>query len=202
MNKLPPAINDLVEAFCLLPGVGIRSAERYANYLLKRDPEIAQKLSDALNDLNSKISFCKKTFALISADQEYSDLYTDPKRDKSIIVLVSDPFDIYAIEKTNQFLGTYHVLGGLISPLDNISADDLHIRELVKRIDEDKVKEIIIALNSSVEGETTALYLFQLLKDKPLKLTRLAQGLPTGVDIEYADIITLSKALEGRQPLV
>ncbi len=198
MDKLPKALDELVEAFCLLPGVGSRTAERYANYLLKRDPKIAQNLSDSLNNLHSKISFCKKTFAIISSDQEYSDLYLDPKRDKTIIAVVSEPFDIYAIEKTNQFKGTYHVLGGLISPLDNISSDQLHIKELIKRVDEDNVKEVIFALNASVEGETTAIYLNQLLKDKNILLSRLAQGLPTGIDIEYADIITLTKALEGR----
>ncbi|MCL5112976.1 MAG: recombination mediator RecR [Patescibacteria group bacterium] len=198
MSKLPKALDEVVEAFCLLPGVGTRTAERYANYLLKRDPKIAQSLADSLDNLHSKISFCKKTFAIISSGQEYSELYIDPRRDKTIVAVVSEPFDIYAIEKTNQFQGTYHVLGGLISPLDNISSEQLHFKELQKRIDEDKIKELILAFNASVEGEITSIYIKNLLKDKDIKLTRLAQGLPTGIDIEYADMITLTKALEGR----
>ncbi len=202
MANLPKPLEELIEAFSLLPGIGPRSAERFTNSLIKRGPEVSQKLSDALNDLGSKIKTCPKTFALISSDQTYSNLYTDPKRDKTVIAVVAEPFDIYAIEKTNNFLGTYHVLGGLISPLDNISPEDLHIRELLERIKEDKVNELIIATNASVEGETTALYIKNQINAPKLKITRLARGLPIGVDLEYADMITLSKALEGRQLLM
>ena len=198
MSKLPKALDDLIEAFGLLPGVGQRTAERYANSLLKRNPEVSEQLARSLNDLHQKIGFCQKTFALVSKDQKYSELYTDPKRDRTIIAVVAEPFDIYAIEKTNQYHGTYHVLGGLLSPLDNISANQLHIKELLDRIKEDQVTELIIATNASVEGESTALYLRSLIKDKLLKVSRLAQGLPIGLDIEYADMITLGRAIEGR----
>ena len=202
MSDLPKPLADLIEAFSLLPGVGPRSAERYANSLIKRGPNVSQKLSDALNDLPSKIRICPKTFALISSDESCSKLYDDPRRDKSIVAVVAEPFDIYALEKTNHFNGTYHVLGGLISPLDNISPEDLHIKELLKRIKEDKVSERIIATNASVEVETTALYIKNQINDPEVKVTRLARGLPIGVDLEYADMITLSKALEGRQQLI
>jgi recombination protein RecR len=201
MNSLPPALNDLVDAFGLLPGVGPRSAERYAYNLLKRDPHLAKQLAAALDKLHSQITYCKVTYALIPAGQEYSELYTDPRRDKTVIAVVAEPLDILSLEKTHQFFGTYHVLGGLVSPIDNVSPDHLKIKELVKRIDEDNVSEIILATNASVEGESTALYIQQQIGDRKVKITRLARGLPIGVDLEYADQITLSRALEGRQAL-
>jgi recombination protein RecR len=199
--NLPSALEDLIDSFKLLPGVGSRSAERYANYIIKRSPDIAQRLAENLNDIHQKIKYCPITFALISSDQNYSELYTDPKRNKQIVAIVSEPFDIYAIENTNQYKGTYHVLGGLISPLDNISPEQLHIKELLKRIKQDEVKEVILATNVSVEGESTALYIQSQIKASGVKLTRLAQGLPMGVDLEYADPMTLSKALEGRRSI-
>ncbi|MHB1864698.1 MAG: recombination mediator RecR [Candidatus Saccharimonadales bacterium] len=201
MNSLPPALQELIEAFRLLPGVGPRSAERYAYSILRRDEEAAKRLADALNNLHGNISYCKKTFALIPAGQDYSSLYTDPRRDKKQVAVVAEPFDILALEKTNSYTGTYHVLGGLVSPIDNVSPDELKIKELIKRIDEDKVEEIILATNASVEGESTALYIQQQIGKRPVKVTRLARGLPIGVDLEYADQITLSRALEGRQTL-
>jgi recombination protein RecR len=181
-----------------LPGVGPRTAERYAYYLLKADTHIAQRLSTSLQGLHSGVSFCKKTFALVEARQDLSPLYTDPKRDKKLVAVVAEPFDILALEKTNQFRGTYHVLGGLVSPIDGVGPEQLHIAELMQRIDEDKVEEIILATNASVEGESTALYIQQQIGDRKIKITRLARGLPVGVDLEYADQITLGRALEGR----
>ncbi len=201
MQILPPALTDLIEALGALPGVGPRTAERYAYYLLKHDPHVSARLADTLQNLHSNIGLCKKTFALVSADQELSDLYTDPRRDKTIIAVVAEPFDIAALEKTGQFHGTYHVLGGLISPIDGIGPDQLHINQLIARIDEDGVEEIILATNASVEGETTALYMQQQIGERPVRITRLARGLPIGVDLEYADQITLGRALEGRQAL-
>jgi recombination protein RecR len=201
MQILPPALNDLIDAFGLLPGVGPRTAERYAYYLVRHSDESTGKLAAALEALNGNIGYCEKTFALTPAGQKLSDLYTDPKRDKTVVAVVAEPFDVVAIEKTGQYHGTYHVLGGLVSPIDGVSPDELHIKELVKRIDEDKVKEVILALNASVEGESTALYIQQqIIKQSPkLKVTRLARGLSVGVDLEYADQITLGRALEGRQ---
>jgi recombination protein RecR len=198
---LPPALTNVIEAFGALPGVGPRTAERYAYYLVKRDADTSLKLAKALQELEDGIGYCKRTFALVPAGQELSDLYTDSSRDKTTIAIVAEPFDIVALEATNQYHGTYHVLGGLVSPIDGISPEQLHIRELIKRIDEDGVQEIILATNASVEGESTALYIQQQIGKRQVKITRLARGLPIGVDLEYADQITLSRALEGRQTL-
>jgi recombination protein RecR len=198
---LPPALTNLIEAFGLLPGVGPRTAERFAYYLIRRDGDASLKIAQALQALGGGIGFCQKTFALVPAGQALSDLYTDPRRNKQLIAVVAEPFDLVAIEKTGQFQGTYHVLGGLVSPIDGIGPEQLHIKELIQRIDEDKVEEVILATNASVEGESTALYIQQQLGDRPVKLTRLARGLPIGVDLEYADQITLGRALEGRQVL-
>lgn len=204
-SVLPPALATLIEAFGNLPGVGPRTAERYAYYLVKHDPHISAELAEALTQLHMGITYCQKTFALIPAGQTLSDLYTDPRRNKQLVAVVADPFDIVAIEKTGQFNGTYHVLGGLVSPIDGIGPEQLHINELVQRIDEDTVEEIILATNASVEGESTALYIQQQVNarsdQRPVEITRLARGLPIGVDLEYADQITLGRALEGRQSL-
>jgi len=198
MQILPPALQATIEALGSLPGVGPRTAERYSYYLLKADPLIAKRIADSLNNLHDNLSYCQKTYALVQKGKKYSDLYTDPSRNKKIIAVVAESFDIMAIEKTGQFKGTYHVLGGLVSPIDGIGPDQLHIRELVERIDNDKVEEIILATNASVEGESTALYIQQQIADRKVKVSRLARGLPVGVDLEYADLITLGRALEGR----
>ncbi len=201
MNILPAALEKLIEALGNLPGVGSRTAERYAYYLVRRDPSKALQIAEALSQLHSKVKYCPKTFALIDADQELSPLYTDPKRDKNLVAVVAEPLDIVALEKTGVFRGTYHVLGGLVSPIDGVLPEELHIRELIERIDSDKVEEIILATNASVEGESTALYIQQQIGERTVNVTRLARGLPIGVDLEYADQITLSRALEGRQAL-
>ena len=202
MNILPPALEKLIEAFGNLPGVGPRTAERYAYYLVRRERVKAEQLATALTGLHDGIKYCPKTFALIAADQDVSPLYEDPRRDKKLVAVVAEPLDIVALEKTGNFHGTYHVLGGLVSPIDGVGPEQLHIRELVQRIDDDSVEEIILATNASVEGESTALYIQQQIgPDRTVKITRLARGLPIGVDLEYADQITLSRALEGRQTL-
>lgn len=201
MNILPKALTDLVEAFGSLPGVGPRTAERYAYYIARHEPHKAQTLAKNLAAIHDGIAYCKKTFALIDASQEYSDLYTDPKRNKQLIAVVAEPFDIVALEKTGQFHGTYHVLGGLISPIDGVGPEQLHIQELLTRIDEDDVSEIILATNANVEGESTALYIQKQIGERDIKITRLARGLPVGVDLEYTDQITLGRALEGRTSL-
>ena len=198
---LPPALAELIEAFGLLPGVGPRTAERYAYYLVRHDADTSAKLAAALQRLEGGIGYCQKTFALVPAGQELSDLYTDPRRNKQLVAVVAEPFDLVAIEKTGQFDGTYHVLGGLVSPIDGIGPEQLHITELLERIKDDKVTEVLLATNASVEGESTALYIQQQLSGSKVKLTRLARGLPIGVDLEYADQITLGRALEGRQSL-
>src|SRR6185312_6417565 len=181
MQLLPPALNDLIEAFALLPGVGPRTAERYAYYLVRHQGDASNKLAGALTNLAGGIGYCRKTFALVPAGKELSDLYTDPRRDKTVVAVVAEPFDLVALKKTGQFNGTYHVLGGLISPIDGVDAEQLHIGELVKRIDADKVEEVILATNASVEGESTALYIQQQIERRPakrnVKITRLARGL-------------------------
>lgn len=202
MQILPPALTELIEALGSLPGVGPRTAERYAYYLLKADPAAGKRISAAASTIHSKITYCKKTFALIESGKEYSELYTDHSRDKHLIAVVAEPFDILALEKTSQFKGTYHVLGGLVSPIDGVGPEQLHITELVRRIDEDAVTEIILATNASVEGESTALYIQQQIGDRDVKITRLARGLAVGVDLEYADQISLGRALEGRTQLL
>lgn len=201
MSVLPAALQEVIDALGQLPGVGPRTAERYAYYLLRNDQHNSQQLSQTLRQLHSGIDYCQVTFALVEKGQTLSDLYTDPRRDKTTVAIVAEPFDIVALEKTGQYSGTYHVLGGLVSPIDGIGPEQLHITELVKRLDADGVKEVILATNASVEGESTALYIQQQIGNRDVKITRLARGLPIGVDLEYADQITLTRALEGRQAL-
>lgn len=200
-SVIPKPLREVIEALEQLPGVGPRTAERYAYYLLKADGAKTEQLASALKDLHRGIKYCPKTFALVDAGLELSPLYTSPSRDKRQVAVVADPFDIAALEKTGSFRGTYHVLGGLVSPIDNVGPEQLHISELIKRIDEDKVEELILATNASVEGESTALLITQKVGKRKVKVTRLARGLPVGVDLEYADQITLTRALEGRQAL-
>ena len=200
---LPQALTSLIEALGHLPGVGVRTAERYAYYLFRSNEAISENIADALTNLHSGVKSCPITFALIDADEKESKLYSDPDRDKTTILVVEEPLDIYAIEQTRSYKGTYHVLGGAVSPIDGITPEQLHIGELIKRVNNDNVKEVIIATNPSVEGESTALLLEKLLHEQNpnLKLTRLARGLPLGVDLSYADQITLSAALENRTNL-
>ena len=200
-SALPPALLRVIEPLRVLPGVGPRSAERYAYYLLKTNPDKSKQLAETLQKLHDEVSYCEVTFALIEKGQKLSPLYTNPSRDKQTIAVVAEPFDIIAIEKTSTYKGTYHVLGGLISPMDGIGPDQLTITQLLSRVEKDQVKEVILATNASVEGESTALYIQQQLEGINTKLTRLARGLPIGVDLEYADQITLTRALEGRQSL-
>ncbi|MBR3256750.1 recombination protein RecR [Candidatus Saccharibacteria bacterium] len=200
---LPKALLDVIDALGHLPGVGSRTAERYAYFLFRSNPKISESISETLKNLHSGVKSCPKTFALIDAEREISEFYDDPARDKSSILVVEEPLDIYAIESTKQYTGTYHVLGGAVSPIDGITPDQLHIKELIDRVPEDSVKEVIIATNPSVEGESTALLLQKLLSERfpELKITRLARGLPLGVDLSYADQITLSAALSNRTSL-
>lgn len=203
MKELPSALVALIEAFGNLPGVGPRTAERYAYYALKSDPHTAQKLAHSLEGLHAGVKYCPRTFALINADEDISSLYSDSSRDKQLVAVVEEPLDIIALERTGQFKGTYHVLGGAMSPIDGITPEQLHIPELLDRLKADEVKEVILATNASVEGESTALYIQHQILESGLELeiTRLARGIPAGVDLEYADQITLSHALEGRRKL-
>lgn len=201
---LPAALVRAIDELGRLPGVGARTAERYAYYLLKNDPNTGEKLARAISELHEGVKTCPVTFALIDKDEDVSPLYSDPSRNKQIIAVVEEPLDIIALERTGQFNGTYHVLGGAISPIDGIGPEQLHIPELLKRLETDDVEEVIIATNASVEGESTALFLQRHVKESGhnVKMSRLARGIPVGVDLEYADQITLTHALEGRRTLL
>ena len=198
---LPTALINAINELGRLPGVGSRTAERYAYFLLRSDNHTCTKLANSLLELHSGVKNCPVTFALIDTDEDVSILYSDPSRDKTTVAVVEEPLDIIALERTGQFSGTYHVLGGAISPIDGIGPEQLHIPELLDRIKQDNVQEIIIATNASVEGESTALFLQHHIVDSGLnvKITRLARGIPVGVDLEYAGQITLAHALEGRR---
>ena len=201
---LPEALTEVIESLGKLPGVGSRTAERYAYYLLKNNETISEKIAESVLNLHKNVKNCPITFALISKDEEVSPLYANETRNKKLIAVVEEPLDIIALEKTKSFNGTYHVLGGVISPINGVTPEQLHIRELAERIKNDNVQEIIIATNASVEGESTALYIQNFLREKGfenLVISRLARGLPVGVDLEYADQITLSHALEGRKAI-
>ncbi len=198
---LPKALTSLIDELGRLPGVGARTAERYAYYLLRAKPTVTDKLATSLTGLHEGVKSCPVTFALIDSSQDVSPLYSDSSRDKKTIAVVEEPLDIVALERTGQYHGTYHVLGGAISPIDGVGPEQLHIPELMERIKKDDVQELIIATNASVEGESTALFLQRHVKDAGIdvKMSRLARGIPVGVDLEYADQITLSHALEGRR---
>ncbi len=200
---LPDTLLRAIDELGKLPGVGARTAERYAYFLLRTDKHTSEAIAKALAELHNGVKTCPITFALINKEEDISPLYNDESRNKRIIAVVEEPLDIVAIERTGLFTGTYHVLGGAISPIDGIGPEQLHIPELLKRIVNDNVEEIIIATNASVEGESTALFIQQQIKDSNIdvKVSRLARGIPVGVDLEYADQITLSHALEGRRIL-
>ncbi len=200
---LPKALLDLIDALGKLPGVGVRTAERYAYYLLKSDNRIASSLAESLDRLHDSVRVCPVTFALIDKDQDISPLYSNAERNKKLVAVVEEPLDIIALERTGQFKGTYHVLGGVISPIDGVGPEKLHIPELIERLKHDEVEEVIIATNASVEGESTSLFLERQIREAKLtlRISRLARGIPVGVDLEYADQITLSHALEGRRTL-
>ncbi len=200
---LPKALLKVIDELGRLPGVGARTAERYAYFLLRADSRTSSALASAVAALHDGVKTCPVTFALIDPDEDISPLYTSHGRNKKLIAVVEEPLDIVALERTGQFKGTYHVLGGAISPIDGIGPEQLHIPELLKRLKSDEVEEVIIATNASVEGESTALFLQRQIKEAHIdtKISRLARGIPVGVDLEYADQITLGHALEGRRIL-
>lgn len=201
MALLPRALQKLIEELGNLPGVGSRTAERYALALLRTDRAAAADLARAMDALHEGINYCGVTFALTEPGVDISPLYTDPARNKRLVMVVADPLDIVAIERTGEYQGTYHVLGGLLSPIDSIGPEELRLKELFGRIKEDKVEEVILATNASVEGESTALYIQKQLADTAAKLSRLARGIPVGADIEYTDQLTLTRALQHRQAM-
>ncbi len=201
---LPKALTQLIDALGELPGVGARTAERYAYSLLRRDQHVSTKIASAIASLHNNVHQCPVTYALIDASESISPLYADSDRDKELVAVVEEPLDIVALENTKQFKGTYHVLGGALSPIDGITPEKLHIPQLIDRLKNDNVKEVILATNASVEGESTALYIQRQITESKitgLSISRLARGIPVGVDLEYADQITLTHALQGRRQL-
>lgn len=190
---------QLIEALVKLPGIGRRSAERIVFYLLKSNKQEVLRLSSLLTDVKENVFFCELCHNF--ANQSLCHICLDPGRDRGLICVVEDPKDVIAIEKTGSYIGVYHVLLGALSALDGIGPEEIQISDLLKRIKEGKVREVILATNPNTEGETTALYLTKILKDAGVKMTRIARGIPVGSHIEYADQATLSRALEGRLPV-
>ena len=190
-------VQDLIDALRRLPGVGAKSAQRLAFHLLKAPDEEARVLAEAIIAAKEKVAICSECFNV--SEGEKCQYCRDPRRDGTIIAVVEEPGDIYALERTQEFRGRYHVLGGHISPMDGIGPADLHTRELVQRLASGEVKEVILATNPTVEGEATAIYLANLIKPIGVRVTRIASGLPVGGDLEYADEVTLGRALEGRR---
>lgn len=195
----PKSIATLIEHFQKFPSIGPKSAQRMAFYLLRMPKSEVQKFAQAMIDAKENTKTCEICFNISS--ESPCEICQSTKRDRSTICVVSETKDLIAIEKTNEYKGLYHVLQGLISPMDGIGADDIRIKELLNRLTNDEVQEIILALPPSVEGEATSLYLTKLIKPFGIKISRIAFGLPVGADLEYADEITLAKAIEGRREL-
>lgn len=190
------SLSKLIDKFESLPGIGSKTAQRLAFYILNLSKEDAKDFANAIIEAHDKIHYCKICCNL--TDTDVCPICTSNTRDKSIICVVEDPRDVIALEKTHEYNGTYHVLHGVISPLNGIGPDQIKIKELLKRINDTEIKEVIMATNPTVEGEATAMYISKLLKPLGVKVTRLAYGIPVGGDLEYADEVTLSRALEGR----
>ncbi len=190
------SIDRLIEEFNKLPGIGKKTAQRLAFHVLRIKKEEAENLAQAIMDVKEKIRYCSLCFNITEKDP--CKICADKKRDRSLICVVEESKDVLAVEKTGQYNGAYHVLGGVLSPLDNIGPEDLKIKELLNRLKQKGVKEVILATNPSTEGEATAIYLAKLIKPLGIKVTRIARGLPSGGALEYADVNTLANAIEGR----
>lgn len=201
MTNISDSLDSLIEELSSLPQIGRKTARRLAMFIIKQPREKVEKLSKSILDVKDKIKFCKICCNI--TENEICKICSSDKRDKSTICIVEEPQDVLAIEKTNEYKGLYHVLHGRISPLDGIGPEDIKLKELLERLNESatpRVEELILALNPTVEGETTILYLQKLLKPLGIKMSRIARGLPVGSDIELADEVTLAKAIEGRIP--
>jgi recombination protein RecR len=210
------AVQDLIDELGRLPGIGPKSAQRIAFHLLKLPPEDALRLAAAINTVKDRVTWCRRCFNIAemgpgrsgseagrsgSGAEVECGICADDRRDAKVVCVVEEPRDLIAIERTREFRGRYHVLQGAISPIDGIGADKLRIRELLARIQSEGIEELILCTNPNIEGDATAMYLTNLLRDLPVKVTQLASGLPVGSDLEYADEITLGRALEGRRTL-
>jgi len=190
-------VQALIDELGRLPGVGPKSAQRIAYYLLKAAPEDANRLAQAIIEAKARVSWCRRCFNI--AEGELCAYCRDDRRDPSLLCVVEEPRDIVAVERTHEFAGRYHVLQGAISPIEGVGPEQLRVKELIRRVGEEGVQEAILATNPNIEGEATAMYLAKLLKPLGVRVTRIASGLPVGGDLEYADEVTLGRALEGRR---
>ncbi|MFP3999978.1 MAG: recombination mediator RecR [Desulfobacterales bacterium] len=199
MNHYPEAIVKLIRHLCKLPGIGEKTAERFAMYMLAAPEQEVAALAKSIAELKKKVKICNTCFCL--SDAEKCSICRDPSRQHSLVCIVESPADMAAIEKSGAYPGVYHVLQGLISPIDGMGPDEIRIRELVKRVSSGTVKEVVIATSTSVEGEATADYIFRSLKTYPVKITRIASGVPMGGELKYIDQVTLKKAMEARRAI-
>jgi len=206
MSSYPAPLGRLLQELCKLPGIGEKTALRLAFHMLKREKKDVQALGETISRLQQELGLCPTCFSLSevspgSGETKECAVCRDPKRERDKMCVVEEPADMMAVEKSQEFKGTYHVLHGTISPLDGIGPDSLRIKELAERVKGSVVREVIVATNPTVEGEATALYLAKVLKPLEVKVTRIARGLPMGGDLEYTDVVTLGKALEGRREI-
>jgi len=199
LRYYPTALEKLVDQFARLPGIGQKSAQRLAFYILSRPKEEAEEFADALIAAKSTITYCPRCQNL--TDGGTCSYCSDERRDRSVVCVVAEPRDVVALEKTREFKGLYHVLHGCISPMNHVGPDDVRIRELLQRVAEGEIQEIIMATNPDTEGDATAMYISRLLKPFGVRITRLAYGIPVGSQLEFADGVTLSRALEGRREM-
>lgn len=199
METTPQPVLRLIEALSRLPGIGPKSASRLTYYLLRSQSDEATELAEALKELRERTQFCSTCFNI--TEESPCPICKSDERDRDAICVVEEPLDVMAIERTREYHGLYHVLHGVISPMDGIGPEDLRIRELIDRVEMGTVKEIILATNPSLEGENTAMYIQRKISKPSIKITRLARGLPMGGDLEYADEVTLARALEGRREM-
>lgn len=199
MSLYAPPVQELIDQFSRLPGIGPKSAQRIAFFLLKASEQDALRLARAISEMKERVSFCRRCFGI--ADAEECLICADPRRDTHVLCVVEEPRDVIAVEKTQEFRGRYHVLQGAISPIDGIGPDQLRVGELLQRVDDEEISEVILCTNPNIEGEATAMYLARELTPLGVRVTRIASGLPVGGDLEYADELTLGRALEGRRDL-
>ena len=197
MSIYTPAVQTLIDELGKLPGVGPKSAQRIAFHLVKLSEEDAIRLSTAIREAKEKVRFCEKCFNM--SDEPICEICSDSRRDPSLVCVVEEPRDIVAVERTQEYKGFYHVLQGAINPIDGIGPEQLRVKELLTRLQENPISEVILCTNPNIEGEATAMYLARLLEPLGLSITRIASGLPVGGDLEYADELTLGRALEGRR---
>ena len=199
MSYYPASIQNLIRNIAKLPGIGEKTAERLAMHILRGSRQEAERLAHSILNVKDKVKFCTSCFAL--SDEETCSLCSDPARDPTFVCVVEQPADMVAVEKSGAFRGRYHILSGALSPMNGVGPEDIRIRELIARIEKDQVKEVVLATSTNVEGEATASYVAQVLAKYPIKITRIASGVPMGGDLKYVDQVTLKRALETRHAL-